>query len=192
MTASRLPRVILLGYQFDAMPLILVTPLSALPEMLRTYQPSHLISLLSPEFMIETPGGFPAGRHLRVAVHDICEPVDGKHHPAEEHITAIFEFARGWDGKQPMIVHCWAGVSRSMAAAYAILCARFGPGAEFSTAQEIRARAPHAYPNRAIVRLADSVLGRQGTMIKAVEEMGPGTMVEEGTPVEFPLAAFAL
>jgi predicted protein tyrosine phosphatase len=171
------------------MSLILVTPLSALPNMLRAYQPSHLISLLSPDYLSHAPNDFPAGRHLRLGLHDIAEPEAGKLAPQEAHIVELLAFAEGWDGKQPMIVHCWAGVSRSMAAAYVVLCAR---GAKSGIAQEIRARAPHAYPNRAIVRLADSVLGRQGTMIKAVEDMGPGTMVEEGTPVEFPLAAFAL
>lgn len=174
------------------MSLILVTPLSILPEMLRTYQPSHLISLLSPEFMIETPGGFPAARHLKIAVHDICDPADGKCHPGEEHVAQLIEFARGWDAKKPMIVHCWAGVSRSMATAYAVLCDRTWRGAEFRLAREMRARAPHAYPNRAIVRHADAQLERQGNMITAVEEMGPATTVEEGVPVEFPLKDLGL
>ncbi len=174
------------------MPLILVTPLSALPDMLRTYQPSHLISLLSPEYMIETPGGFPAARHLRVAIHDICDPADGKCHPGEEHVASLLEFARGWDAKRPLIVHCWAGVSRSMATAYSILCDRAWRGAEFRLAREMRARAPHAYPNRAIIRHADAQLDRQGAMIKAVEEMGPAVPVEEGVPVEFSLEQLGL
>lgn len=174
------------------MSLILVTPLSALPEAMRAYQPSHLITLLSPEFMIETPGGFPAERHLRIGVHDIAEPLPGKHIVCEEHISSILEFARSWDAKRPMIVHCWAGVSRSMATAFSILCDRAWKGAEFRIAREIRARAPHATPNRLIVKLADDFLERQGTMMKAVEEMGPGTVVEEGTLVEFPLVAFGL
>jgi predicted protein tyrosine phosphatase len=174
------------------MPLILVTPLSVLPDMLRTYQPSHLVSLLSPEFMIETPGGFPAARHLRLAVHDICDPQDGKCQPGEEHVASLVEFTRGWDAKRPMIIHCWAGISRSMATAFTVLCDRAWKGAEFRLAREIRARAPHAYPNRAIVRHADAQLERGGAMIKAVEEMGPAVMVEEGVPVEFSLAELGL
>ena len=174
------------------MSLILVTPLSAVPETMRTYQPSHLISLLSPEFMIETPGGFPPAQHLRMSVHDIAAPEPGKEHPSEDHISMLLEFARGWDAKRPMLVHCWAGVSRSMATAFSVLCDRAGNGAEFRIGRELRARAPHAYPNRLIVRLADEKLERQGNMVQAVEEMGPGTMVEEGPLVEFPLAAFGL
>ena len=174
------------------MSLILVTPLSALPEMMREYQPSHLVTLLSPEFMIDTPAGFPAGRHLRLTVNDICDPALGPCPPNEEHIAGLIEFARSWDGKRPMIVHCWAGISRSMASTYAILCDRAWKGAEFRIAREIRARAPHAYPNRLLVRLADDFLNREGRMVQAVEEMGPSIPVEEGEPVEFVLADFGL
>jgi len=171
---------------------ILVTPLSAVPETLRSRQPSHLITLLSPEFMIETPGGFPADQHLRLSVSDIAEATDGKVHPRDDHISAIMDFARGWDGKRPMLVHCWAGVSRSMATAFTILCDRARKGAEFRIAREIRARAPHANPNRLIVRLADAYLDRGGQMVRAVEAMSPAVVVEEGTLVEFPLAEFGL
>jgi predicted protein tyrosine phosphatase len=174
------------------MSLILVTPLSAVQETLRTYQPSHVITLLSPEFMIETPGGFPSERHLRISVNDICEPAQGKHPPCEDHLAHIMEFARGWDAKRPMLVHCWAGVSRSMATAFSILCDRAWKGAEFRIAREIRARAPHASPNRLIVQLADDLLERQGSMVQAVQEIGSGVTVEEGTVVEFPLTAFGL
>jgi len=174
------------------MSLILVTPLSALPEMLRTYQPSHLITLLSPDYLSHAPNDFPAGRHLRLGLHDIPEPVDGKIAPDEVHVAALLGFARGWDGDRPMIVHCWAGVSRSMAAAFAILCDRSHRGDESRLAREVRVRAHYAQPNRLIVRLADGLLKRNGAMIKAVEELGGTVDVEEGVPVEFGLKDLGL
>ncbi len=142
--------------------------------------------------MIETPGGFPADRHLRVGVNDVCDPTLGTCPPSEDHISSILEFARSWDAKRPMLGHCGAGVSRSMATAFSILCDRAWRGAEFRIAREIRTRAPHANPNRLLVRLADDFLDRQGNMVQAVEEIGSGTTVEEGTVVEFPLTAFGL
>ena len=39
------------------MPMILVTPLSAIEDTIRRYRPSHMMTLLSPEHMIETPAG---------------------------------------------------------------------------------------------------------------------------------------
>lgn len=174
------------------MPLILVTPLSAMPDALEEYRPSHLVSLLSPEYMIATPDGFPADRHLRLALNDIADAGLGGAPPVEEHVLDLIEFSHGWNGTSPLLIHCWAGVSRSMAAAFTVLCERSWPGAEHRIAREIRTRAPHASPNRLIVRLADEALGRRGKMIEAVEAMGPCNAVEEGEIVEFPLEIFGL
>ncbi len=166
---------------------ILVTPLSAVPASLLRHRPSHLVTLLAPEHMIETPDGFPADRHLRLSLHDIIDTWSGDSPPNESHIHELLLFARGWDAKSPMLIHCWAGVSRSMASAFAVLCDRAGPGHERAIAQMMRERAPHADPNRLIVRLADDMLGRDGAMVSAVESIGRGTLVTEGVPVELPL-----
>ncbi|MDE2182992.1 MAG: tyrosine protein phosphatase [Alphaproteobacteria bacterium] len=174
------------------MPLILVSPLSAMLDALDEYHPSHLVTLLSPEFMITTPEGFPAERHLRLALNDVADPALGGTPPLEDHVLDLIEFSHGWTGTAPLLVHCWAGVSRSMAAAFTILCERSWPGAEHRIAREIRARAPHASPNRLLVRLADDALGRKGRMVEAVEAMGPCNTVQEGEIVEFPLDVFGL
>ena len=166
---------------------ILVTPLSAVPDVLHSHRPSHLVTLLSPEHMIETPPGFPPERHLRVGVNDVVDVSAGDFPPDRRHIEKLFEFTRAWPGEDPILVHCWAGISRSMAAAYIILCDRLGSGSEFTIARAIRERAPHAYPNALLVRHADEILGRKGQMVAAIKSIGPGTMVSEGELVEFPL-----
>ena len=51
----------------------------------------------------------------------------------------------------------------------------------------LRARAPHAYPNPLMVRLADEALQRSGRMISAAEAIGRGTIVAEGERVKLPL-----
>ncbi len=86
-----------------------------------------------------------------------------------------------------MLVHCWAGIIRSMAAIYIILCDRLGEGSELYAAKAIRSRAAHAYPNALLVRHADDLLGRQGRMVEAIKSIGAGKMVAEGDIVEFPL-----
>ena len=169
------------------MPLILITPLSALPNALVSHTPSHLVSLLSAQYMIETPEGFPAERHLKLSMHDVADP-SGDQAPAREHVERLIAFGRSWNAKAPMLVHCWAGVSRSTASAYTILCDKAGAGAEHDIAQLLRARAPHAQPNKLIVRLADEALGRGGAMVRAIEAIGAGEMVTEGVPVEIPVA----
>jgi predicted protein tyrosine phosphatase len=169
------------------MPRLLVAPLSSLADALKTHAPSHLVSLLSPEHMIETPPGFPAPLHLKLGVNDIIDPAMGTAPPSREHIETLLSFARSWEARQPLLIHCWAGISRSMASAFIILCDRLGPGREIEIARAIRARAPHAQPNRLLVRHADDALARGGRMLRAVENMGPPLLLEEGVTTSFPL-----
>ena len=170
------------------MPFILVSPLSALESTIDTYGPSHLITLLSPEYMIETPRRISADRHLRLALSDVADAVDCETPPTERHVHRLLAFGNGWPAEAPMLIHCWAGVSRSMAAAYTLLCQRAGPGNEFEVARLLRARAPHAYPNPLIIRFADAALQRGGRMVAAVASIGRGEIVAEGRCVQLPLS----
>ncbi|MDE2464123.1 MAG: hypothetical protein KGO02_10460 [Alphaproteobacteria bacterium] len=169
------------------MSMIIVTPLSALKGAIRRYQPSHMITLLSPEHMIETPDGVEPGAHLRIAVNDVSDPAAAEQPPAPAHVEAMLTFASAWGAEQPLLIHCWAGISRSMAAAFIVLNHRLGAGHEDTIAKAMRRRAPHAFPNMLLVRYADARLGRAGAMIRAVETMGRGLVVVEGECVELPL-----
>jgi predicted protein tyrosine phosphatase len=169
------------------MPRLLVTPLSSLADALSAHAPSHLITLLSPENMIDTPPGFPAAMHLKLGINDIVDPLAGTAPPARQHVDALLQFSRGWDAKQPLLIHCWAGISRSMGSAFTILCDRLGPGNEDRIARAMRERAPHAQPNRLLVRHADEALGRGGKMLQALDVMGPPKLLQEGITTEFPL-----
>ncbi|HWA29966.1 MAG TPA: hypothetical protein VG867_02655 [Rhizomicrobium sp.] len=171
------------------MSVILVTPLSQVEPTIRRYKPSRLMTLLSPEHMIDTPAGFPAAQHLRLGLNDVAATDIATDPPNTSHVENLIRFAREWDAKSPMLIHCWAGVSRSMAAAYIVLCDRFGPFREKEIAKAIRLRAPHAYPNPLMVELADKALGRNGRMVMGAESIGRGTIVAEGELVEFPLSA---
>ena len=71
-----------------------------------------------------------------------------------------------------MLIHCWAGISRSTATAFVLACERSPRVEERRIAQVLREAAPHASPNRRIVALADRLMGRGGRMIAAVEAMG--------------------
>jgi predicted protein tyrosine phosphatase len=168
------------------MPKILVTPLSAVPDCIRSHGPSHLVSLLGADYMIGTPQGIDSERHLQLAMDDIVDGGAGAA-PEERHVRKLLAFGKSWDASAPMLIHCWAGISRSMAATYTLLCERLGPGRELEIARIIRDRAPHADPNRLFVRLADDILGRSGRMVDAVEAIGRGKIAVEGHLVAFPL-----
>lgn len=169
------------------MPRLLVAPLSSLDDALDNHRPSHLVTLLSPQHMIPTPAGFDPACHLKLAIDDVGDPAAADHPPGREHVDHLIGFARGWDARAPLLIHCWAGVSRSMASAFAILCDRIGLGHEIEIALAMRRRAPHASPNRLLVRHADEALERGGRMVTALTVMGQPLMVAEGVTTAFPL-----
>lgn len=137
--------------------------------------------------MIETPAAIPAERHLKLAFNDVADEMPDLLPPTRNHVARLLAFGRGWNAQAPMLIHCWAGVSRSMAAAYTLLCERAGPGREFEIARDLRERAPHAYPNPLVIRLADTLLQRDGRMIAAIAGIGRGEIVFEGRCVRLPL-----
>lgn len=165
---------------------IFICGLSELDRHVAGINPSHLLSLLTPSHMPETPTTIPAANHLKVACHDIVEPFPEAILPADEHITSIIDFALGWDGVAPMLVHCFAGVSRSSAAALIVAMARETQTADVLT-KRLRAAAPHAHPNERMIALADRLLVRNGELITAVKKMGFGKLVDRAPLVELNL-----
>lgn len=149
----------------------------------------HVVTLLGADDYIDRPSTIPADNHLFLRMHDISEPLDGHVAPDAEHVEDLLDFVRGWDRAAPLVVHCWAGISRSTAAAFVSVCA-LSPGRdEHEIARAIRRASPTATPNIRIVRFADAMLDRKGRMVTAIESIGRGAFAEEGVPFRLPLTA---
>lgn len=162
--------------------MIHVCSLAALADTVRTTGASHILTVMANVDQVRRPPSVLEANHLKVSMDDISEPADGFIVPNDGHIVQVLAFVRGWDRKAPLVVHCYAGISRSSASAFAAACALNPHRAELSIARQIRAASPIAQPNRLIVALADKVLGREGRMLRALDEMGPGNMATEGRP----------
>lgn len=158
--------------------MIIVSPLHQLDEAIARWRPSHGVSLASPGG--EPPSLPPGLSVLRLLFHDIAELRPGLRAVTKAQMRAIADFGRDWDASWPLVVHCWAGVSRSPAAAYVIACARDGPGSERERALQLRRAAPFATPNARMTALADAVLERNGAMISAISDIGRGADVGLG------------
>lgn len=165
---------------------LIICSLASLPDVVAQRQPSHLITLLGPDWMIDELDEIGPGRHLRITVDDIHEPMPGLIAPEAGDVERALAFARAWDGDAPMVVHCFAGVSRSSATALAIACERNPGTPEHEIALLLRRLAPHAFPNRRITAIADQLLGRRGRLIDAVEAMGRDDLEAPHVPVELP------
>ena len=114
-------------------------------------------------------------------------PLEGYSAPADEHVTELVKFLRGWDRRAPMVMHCYAGISRSTAGAYVAVCTLNPHRDEAAIAEELRRASPTASPNIRIVEIADRLLGRQGRMIRAIEAIGRGIEAYEGHPFRLEL-----
>ena len=167
--------------------MIHVCSLAALPETVRITRASHVLTVMGKVDQVERPVSIRPENHLKVSVDDITEPMDGFVMPSDEHVTQVLEFVRGWDRSAPLVIHCWAGVSRSTASAFAAACALNPHREEIEIARCIRAASPIASPNRLIVSLADNALGRGGRMLRALDAIGPASMMVEGVPFRLEL-----
>jgi len=165
---------------------IYVAPLSLVQMTIADARVSHLVTLINDETVIQTPEGIGAGRHLRLAMNDICEPQSGLVPPCEGHVSDLIKFALAWDRQAPLLIHCWAGISRSTAAAFITLCALNPEASEREAARALRRASPTAYPNRLLVALADEALSRDGRMMTAIEEIGRGKIAEEAEVFALP------
>jgi predicted protein tyrosine phosphatase len=147
----------------------------------------HVVTLLRLTERVQWPGHIVPDNHLILAVDDIVEAAEGYTVPAEEHVGRLIDFANGWDRKTPMVVHCFAGISRSTGAAFVAACALNPKRDENEIARAIRDASPTAQPNARIVGIADRLLKRNGRMIAAVEALGPGEPATEGHPFRLDL-----
>ena len=151
---------------------IYITGLFEMVRYVRELAPTHLISIIQPEFQPPRPRAIAPDNHLRVQIHDIAAPDRGAVMPGPDHVASLIHFLRAWDERgESLLVHCYAGVSRSTAAALIAHYIKSGDVAH--SARLLRRAAPHARPNLRILDLADDLLSCDGAMRAARDVMGP-------------------
>ena len=152
--------------------MIHVCSLARLHETVDGTGARHVVTLLGDEANVQRPASVPPENHLWLRMHDIAAPADGYITPEVEHIERLLAFVRGWDRTTPMVVHCFAGISRSTAAAFVAVCALNPQRREHDIAWSLRRASPTALPNSRIVQFADRALARDGRMLAAIEAIG--------------------
>ncbi|MBL8548568.1 MAG: protein tyrosine phosphatase [Hyphomonadaceae bacterium] len=168
---------------------IIVCSLSRVPEIIIARKPSRVVSLLDPETVFPDAARHGVARHLKLKVHDIIDPFPGDVPPAAEHVKELLEFVSDWDRSDCVLVHCYAGISRSTASAYTIACALNPQADEGAIARSLRQASPTAWPNKRIISLADAELGREGRMTRAIAAIGHGLLgddIDIAAPFEIP------
>lgn len=164
-----------------------VCSLSRLEETVERAGATHVVTLISGDMHVPTPNGITPDNHLYLTFNDIIDKVDGLTPPGEADVQRLLDFVRAWDRSTPMVIHCWAGISRSTAGAYITACALNPDRSEHELAAILRGQAPSATPNARLVSIADKLLDRDGRMIDAVQGIGRGASAFEGTPFAIPI-----
>ena len=167
--------------------MIHVCSLARLHDTVEETGAGHVVTLLKDTDRVERPKSIVEANHLILGMDDISVPMDGYVMPCDEHVTRLIAFVRGWDRAKPMVVHCYAGISRSTAGAYVAACVLNPRRDEMAIARELRRLSATATPNIRIVSLADRVLGRGGRMVEAIDSIGRGEMAYEGVPFRLDL-----
>jgi predicted protein tyrosine phosphatase len=167
--------------------MIHVCSLARLHQTVAATGARHVVSLLKDRDLVRRPGGIRSEDHLILAMDDITQPLEGYVEPAHEHIARLLAFVHSWDRAAPLVMHCYAGISRSTAGAFVTACALNPARDEFAIARTLRFASPTATPNIRIVALADRALARSGRMVEAIEAIGRGVTADEGHPFRLAL-----
>jgi predicted protein tyrosine phosphatase len=167
--------------------MIRVCSLARLNETVAACRATHVVTLVRDEARVFRPEGIKPENHLWLQMDDIADPIEGMIAPNEEHVAQLVEFVGRWQRTDPLVVHCFAGISRSTAAAFIAACTLFPERAESEIALRLRAASPTASPNPRLVALGDTYLGRNGRMVRALSRMGYGMAAYEAEPFELRL-----
>jgi predicted protein tyrosine phosphatase len=164
------------------MPRIHVCSLARLHATARACGAASMITLINRNTPVERPESIAPDRHMTISLSDIVQPTEGHILAKDEHVRRLICFVHDWDRHQPLLIHCYAGVSRSTAAAFIALCVLKPDDDEFAHARNLRLASPTATPNLRLVELADRHLARGGRMVAAIASIGRGEDCFEGMP----------
>ena len=134
---------------------------------------SHVVSVLDPgtpapevldEWAVSTRHDF--------RFHDDLESRADRQAPAAGDVARLLEAgtALAAEDVSHLLIHCWAGVSRSTAVAMALM-AQAAPGREMEIPDSLLTVRQPAWPNSRIIRMADDQLGAGGRLIAAKDEV---------------------
>ena len=147
--------------------MIIVCSLKDLETVCDSIKPSHVISVIDPGYVPKTPKG--VKHHLKLGFDDIVEiSSNNQIHrlntdkvpqlpPNIFHVNEIINFMNSWNTVSPIVIHCWCGISRSMATATYIMC-KYDHSNIDRNIRFIRSIAPHANPNKVLISLFEKSL----------------------------------
>jgi predicted protein tyrosine phosphatase len=162
--------------------MIVVCSLRAAAEQVALTGATKAISILGSDTAHPAFEAVQGEHHLRLTFNDVAAASPGLTAPGTHDMVKLLTFLRQWNRNEPLLIHCWAGISRSTAAGYIATCMLQPERDEVDLAWALRKASPSATPNPLLIKLADEALGRDGRMRRAIADIGRGADAFEGAP----------
>jgi len=132
---------------------------------------SHIVSILDPDCAEpDIFRRFAQHQRLDLRFHDIIDERAGMVAPNGDDIERSLKFGRSVNSRSTgrILVHCYAGLSRSTAAAVLLLAqAQPNRPPEMAVTEMLKLK-PRAWPNVRMIELGDESLRCEGKLIRAV------------------------
>jgi predicted protein tyrosine phosphatase len=146
---------------------VLVGSKSQAHNLLLWHDATHWISLVDHN---DTHPQMPGLDHLPRLLLNCDDQMDATdpHAPTRDQVQQILDFTRDLSDAT-IVVNCFAGISRSTAAALAVLVQHHG--SVHLAIDLLRSIRPMAMPNPVICQFADDILGLNGSLFAASEKM---------------------
>lgn len=132
---------------------------------------THLLSIIDPDTPPPPLFSFaPPRERLILRFHDVILPHPDYVLPQLSHLEQVLAFGRTLPRGDPshLLVHCHLGISRSTAAATAILLQAHPDVDEDAALEHIRSARPRVWPNSLMIGFTDQLLGRGGRLTAAL------------------------
>lgn len=149
---------------------IFVCSRGAVSKFTSRVKATHVLSILDPGRRPFLHPKTPKKNWLLVHFEDNLY-FEEPHGPTIEHVSQILEWGKSLPDDAILLVHCEAGVSRSTAAALALLVQHHGIEKLQECVAALVDVRPEASPNKLVTKLADDLLGCNGELHAAGERI---------------------
>ena len=151
---------------------IMITPVSQVRAAVQWQGVTHVISLLVEDdrSLVKLPWGFNPANHLFLDMDDVINP-ESDLAPTRHQVLQILNWTKNLPHDSVLLVHCFAGVSRSTAAALAIKVQELGVDQIDDAIAWLISVRPQAFPNPVIIQIADELLKANGKLFEKSEAL---------------------
>lgn len=137
-------------------------------DLVKRHDASHLVSILDPGDRLFLTPRLREIQRLHQFFEDVLDE-QALNAPTRQHVQELLDWGSQLPQDAVVVVHCFAGISRSTAAALALLVQHHGD-VEVAAEKLLEVR-PVACPNPIISKFADEILGMNGNLFARSEEI---------------------